>query len=188
MSAGEYEFVRRSGFGCAGFRLRHGNPGLTRYVDLLTARREPRVTAGSARSGREFRPRRPPEVPSRSLRGRCRHAAPADMAGGAGAQHGQPRSLQIARHPACPAGDPERMSAVAGDIFAAAAEPRHPALQARAEQGTRELAGALSGQLAAFRVQAFVALSETLPCFLAHAWLALLNHPKRRKCCVRRPR
>jgi hypothetical protein len=41
------------------------------------------------------------------------------------------------------------------------------------------LAGAFSGQLAAFRVQAFVALSQTLPCFLASAWLALLNDPER---------
>jgi len=89
----------------------------------------------------------------------------------------RPWSAEVASQLACPGGVPERMIVLAGEIFAAAAEPRDAALQARAGQAAAEMAGAFSGQLAAFYVQAFVALSQTVPCFLANAWLALLNDP-----------
>ncbi len=59
-------------------------------------------------------------------------------------------------------------------IFNAAAEPFDNALQDKAKQATVKLAQKFS---TAFQIQAFVALSQTLPCFLANAWHALLQHP-----------
>jgi cytochrome P450 len=94
------------------------------------------------------------------------------------AELARPWSIGVARHLACPAANTERVTALAADIFAAAAEPRDAAPRARAEQATRELAETFSGQLAGFGVQAFVALSQTLPCFLTSAWLALLKDPE----------
>lgn len=178
---------------------------LTRYADVLTALREPRLMAGGARGGEEldradhlkFRAQAsaavaemlhgrlgPQEPLVRSMAGALSRDRPVDLISGLA----RPWSAQIARHLACPAGNADRMTALASDIFAAAAEPRNDVLKARAEQSTRELAAAFSGQLAAFRVQAFVALSETLPCFLANAWLALLNDPEKAEMLRAEPR
>jgi cytochrome P450 len=62
-------------------------------------------------------------------------------------------------------------------IFNAAAEPFDGTLQEEAQQATLELARIFSGPDSSFHIQAFVALSQTLPCFLANTWLALLQHP-----------
>jgi cytochrome P450 len=91
------------------------------------------------------------------------------------AEFARPWSLQIACSLTRTQGDTERMSTCAADIFEAAAEPGDEILQARADRSTQELAAAFSGALTGFYVQAFVALSQTLPCFLANAWLALLD-------------
>jgi cytochrome P450 len=178
---------------------------LTRYVDVLTALREPRLTATGARGGGEpdpaghlrfrthasaaaaemLRTGLASEEPlARSMAG----ALPRDRAVDLVSELAKPWSVEIAHHLVCPSGNPERMTALAGDIFAAAAEPRDAALQARAEESTRELSSAFSGQLAAFRVQAFAALSQTLPCFLANAWLALLNDPEKAEILRAQPR
>ncbi|HXK01440.1 MAG TPA: cytochrome P450 [Verrucomicrobiae bacterium] len=69
-------------------------------------------------------------------------------------------------------GDPDRALALAAEVFAAAAGLN------RADQATRELAALVEAKHAAFHVQGFVALSQTLPCFLANAWLALLRNPE----------
>jgi cytochrome P450 len=165
---------------------------LTRYADVRAALREPRLTASGARGGAElwladhlrFRaeasaavaeilenwlPRLEPEARNmaRALPGN----RPVDLVG----EFARPWSVQMACSLARAGGDTERMTARAAEIFVAAAEPREEILQSRAEGSTRELAGAFSGALTAFYVQAFVALSQTLPCFLANAWLALLN-------------
>jgi len=166
---------------------------LTRHVDVLTALREPRFTANGARSGGElsraehtrFRAEaskaaaemlqrlesQEPRV--RSIASTLPRDRPVDLV----SELAKPWSIEVARHLACPTGNPEHITALASDIFAAAAEPLDAALQADAEQATRDLAAAFAGELAAFRVQTFVALSQTLPCFLANAWLALLNDP-----------
>ena len=176
---------------------------LTRYVDVLTALREPRLTASGARSGGELS-----RAEHTQFRADASRAA-AEMLQGLESQEplarsiatllprdrpvdlvsvlAKPWSIQIAHHLACPIGNPEHTIALAGEIFAAAAEPLDPALQAGAEQATRELAAAFSGQLAAFRVQAFVALSQTLPCFLTNGWLALLNDPEKAEMLGREP-
>ena len=169
---------------------------LTRYADVLAALREPRLTAGGARGGTEldraahlrFRARASAAASGMlaewlerlgPLARDMASALPGDRTVDLVGELAQPWSAQIARCLACPGGDPDRLAALSGDIFAAAANPRDTALQARAEQATLELAGAFSGELAAFHVQAFVALSQTLPCFLANAWLALLDDPER---------
>lgn len=68
----------------------------------------------------------------------------------------------------------ERLSCLARDVFVAASEPFDGSLQANAARATAELTETLSNAL---YVQAFVALSQTLPCFLSGAWLALLQNP-----------
>jgi hypothetical protein len=68
----------------------------------------------------------------------------------------------------------EQLNRLARDVFMAASEPYDAALRDGAARATLELMGSLSGAL---HVQAFVALSQTLPCFLSGAWLALLQHP-----------
>jgi cytochrome P450 len=163
---------------------------LTRYVDVLTALREPRLTANGARNAghSNFRALASADA-AEMLRGglESEKALAHSMAAGLPTNRPvdlvselvKPWSIQIACQLTRPTGDPEGMAARAADIFAAAAEPCKPTLQARAEESTLELAGAFSGELAGFRVQAFVALSQTLPCFLANAWLALLHDPEK---------
>ena len=70
--------------------------------------------------------------------------------------------------------DAATLARFARDVFAASAEPRDSSLVANAGRATIELARSLQSALG---VQAFVALSQTLPCFLASAWLALLENP-----------
>lgn len=69
----------------------------------------------------------------------------------------------------------ERPLSLARVVFDSAAEPDDEALAVRARQATVDLARALPASPMA--VQTFVALSQTLPCFLGSAWLALLTHP-----------
>jgi cytochrome P450 len=68
----------------------------------------------------------------------------------------------------------ERLQSFARDVFRSAAEPFDEALRVEAGKATVALAASLGDAL---NVQAFLALSQTLPCFLANAWLALLRHP-----------
>lgn len=89
----------------------------------------------------------------------------------------QPWSLAVAIIATGAGGDTEHLAALAGDVFAAAAEPCDSASHARAELATLELARSFESEIAWLDVQAFVALSQTLPCFLGNAWLALIEHP-----------
>lgn len=68
----------------------------------------------------------------------------------------------------------EGLAALAADVFAGADDPYDSDRQARADIAVTELARSLEGPLA---VQSFVALCQSLECFLAGAWLALLNAP-----------
>jgi cytochrome P450 len=168
---------------------------LSRYADVLAALREPRLTASGARGGEDldraahlaFRSQASTAVAEivdallprlAPLANQIAAALPPDQPVDLVGQLAKPWSLQIASTLLGPRTDPHRLNAHAIDIFAAAAEPRDPVLQARSEQAVRELAAAFPGPLAAFHVQAYVALSQTLPWFLANAWLALLNHPE----------
>jgi len=71
------------------------------------------------------------------------------------------------------AGEARRLSALAREVFSAAAEPDDDALRLAAERATLTLAGAVRQPI---DVQTFVALAHTLPCWLGAAWQALLDH------------
>jgi len=151
---------------------------LTRYVDVLQALREPSLSATGGEPGREYHLRFRAEglAAVAVLTAERLSALPPGSQSDLVRDVAQPWSAAVATRLFPPQGDSVRALALARDIFAAAAGPLDPALAARAGEAARELAAMFPGPLAAFHVQAFVALSQTLPCFLASAWLALLTH------------
>jgi cytochrome P450 len=70
----------------------------------------------------------------------------------------------------------EPLADLARQVSAAAAEPRDPELQSAAAAASTALGKRLEGGMP-MRAPAFVALSQTLPSFLANAWLTLYRHP-----------
>jgi hypothetical protein len=76
-----------------------------------------------------------------------------------------------------PIEDARQLIPCARQVFEAAADPFNSALQQKGQRATTELARVFRGESGALDLQAFVALSQTLPCFLANSWLALLRHP-----------
>ena len=73
--------------------------------------------------------------------------------------------------------DGERLSHLSAQVSASAADPFDSALQPTAALASSELERLLAGGAIPMRAPTFVALSQTLPAFLANAWLALLRHP-----------
>jgi cytochrome P450 len=73
-------------------------------------------------------------------------------------------------------GDAERLAALARQVSTATADPRSSSLQAPAKEANMELQQVLQSNTIPNNGQAFIALSQTLPCFLANAWVALLRH------------
>ena len=73
-------------------------------------------------------------------------------------------------------GDAERLAALARQVSIATANPRASSLQAAAKEANMELQQVLQSNAIPNNGQAFIALSQTLPCFLANAWVALLRH------------
>jgi cytochrome P450 len=73
----------------------------------------------------------------------------------------------------------ERLSALAYQVSieAAAIETRDSDFKSRVASSSAELESNLGINGMPMAGPAFVALSQTLPCFLANAWLALLQHP-----------
>ena len=71
-----------------------------------------------------------------------------------------------------------RLAAPAREIFLAAASATSSEPQPHTHRAIAELARALPGPDPVIAVQAFVALSQTLPCLLAGAWFQLLWHPE----------
>jgi cytochrome P450 len=72
----------------------------------------------------------------------------------------------------------ERLRTLAGPVSAAAAEPYDPVLRAEARVVTPELRVCFHSKIETLRDSGFVALSHTLPCMLANACYALLQHPQ----------
>ena len=95
----------------------------------------------------------------------------------------EPWSLGVAlRATGAPRGIAAECSRLAREVFLSSAcatdgVPAAKAQGAAAHLG-RLLAGTPSRADASADVQAFVALSQTLPCLLSSAWLALLQHPE----------
>ncbi len=172
---------------------------LSRYSDVCAALRERRLSAASARTQgdpgifdaaahsqfrevakAELSPTKVREwqdlidpLAHRMLLDLCRDR-PVDLVG----EFAEPWALAVAV--TVIGADPlsaDRLNRLAHEVFLAAAEPYDSALEAAGSRATTELARELvrAGRL---DVQAFVALSQTLPCFLANAWLTLLQHPQ----------
>ncbi len=80
------------------------------------------------------------------------------------------------------AADAERLMVLAEQISAAAANPDDSQLQSAARAANPELERSIPDRNIPMAAAAFVALSQTLPCFLATAWLALLRHPEELAC------
>ena len=74
-----------------------------------------------------------------------------------------------------PPADAERLDRLAREVFLAAAHATDSAFPPQALAAVAELARCFPGAAAAADVQTYVALSQTLPCFLANAWFALFQ-------------
>jgi cytochrome P450 len=182
----------------AHFRAAIASWVLSRYEDVLEALREPRLWPISSQDSE------PSETgdPAEQLRLRAATSAAFSAAQVADWQAqiepmahalihrlATDRSVDLVREFAQPwsldaaaivtgvnAVDRELLADLARQVSAAAAEPDDPVLQSNAAASNAELETRLQGGMP-MRAPAFVALSQTLPCFLANAWLALLRHP-----------
>jgi|ERR1700722_5422402 len=72
----------------------------------------------------------------------------------------------------------QSLVASAAKVTAATADPDNPALKAEAAASGAELDKAFFDSRLPMAGPAFIALSQTLPCLLANAWLILLNYPE----------
>jgi cytochrome P450 len=72
----------------------------------------------------------------------------------------------------------ERLARLARQVFLAAARSTNGEPEPEAQAAALALAGGFPGEGASIAVQAFVALSHTLPFFLAGAWHELFRHPE----------
>ena len=72
--------------------------------------------------------------------------------------------------------DANDLAGLARQVSIATADPRDTSLQEDAKRATIQLNQALGHNTIPDCGQAFIALSQTLPCFLANAWVALLRH------------
>lgn len=77
-----------------------------------------------------------------------------------------------------PADDAARLARRARDLFLYAAHATDSSSSMEARDAAAELAHSFAGTRASGKVQTFVALSQTLPGFLANAWLTLLQNPE----------
>ncbi len=172
---------------------------LSRYADVLSALREPLLQMGKGRGND------PPEISDASRQQQIRSETlavlsasnlarwqaqvelealalvdrlsgnrPVDIVG----EFAQPWSLSAATivTGADPA-DSERLKSLAAKVSLAAADPSNPAHKHESLAANAELKERLQHSVIPMGGPAFVALSHTLPCFLANAWLALLRHP-----------
>jgi cytochrome P450 len=72
----------------------------------------------------------------------------------------------------------ERLASLARQVSLATADPADSSLQSAATEANTELKQILQNSAIPRSGAVFVALSQTLPSFLANAWLALLRHPE----------
>jgi cytochrome P450 len=171
---------------------------MSRYADVLAALREPRLLPISA--DRQDRPAVASQAEQVHIRAKLIQAFSASRVAEWQAQiqplahrilgilgtdrpvdlvreFAQPWSLRVAAIvTGADSVDCEPLADLARQVSAAAAEPRDPELQSAAAAASGELETRLEGGMP-MRAPAFVALSQTLPCFLANAWLTLYRHP-----------
>jgi cytochrome P450 len=100
--------------------------------------------------------------------------SPVDLVGA----FARPWSVALAvRATGAPAADAERLDRLAREVFLAAAHATDSGFPPRAQAAAAELASGFPSAGASADVQAYVALSQTLPRVLANAWLELFRRP-----------
>ena len=164
---------------------------LTSYADVSAALRDPRLSvSGTSADGdaahvavREaavhaLSPTRlaacgaEVEASARVLTERLPVGVPVDLVGA----FARPWSVTVAvRATGAPPADAERLDRLAREVFLAAAYATDSGFQPRAQAAVAKLASSFPGAGASADVQTYVALSQTLPCFLANAWLELFR-------------
>ena len=164
---------------------------LTRYADVSAALRDPRLTVSGTGAdgdaahvtvreaavaamspGRLAIWRAEGDASARVLTERLPAGVPVDLVGA----FARPWSVELAIRAtgALPA-DAERLDQLAREAFLAAAHATDSGIQPEAQAAAAKLASRLQGAGASADVQTFVALSQTLPCFLANGWLKLFQ-------------
>ena len=95
----------------------------------------------------------------------------------------RPWSLSLAvRVTGADSANAKRLATLAAKVSAATADPDRADLKTAAGAAGEELDEALKNGTQPMAGPAFVALSQTLPCLLANAWLVLLEHPVELEC------
>jgi hypothetical protein len=167
---------------------------LTSHADVVAALREPRLAVtGTAVEGhtahlavREantevFPPARLSALraeiatPAHALARNLPTDQPIDLVGA----FALPWSLALAvTATGAPLADADRLAGLARQVFLAAAGSTSGEPEPAAQAAATELARCFPGEGASIAVQAFVALTNTLPFFLAGAWHELFRHPE----------
>jgi cytochrome P450 len=165
---------------------------LTSYEDVSAALRDPRLSvSGTSADGdaahvavREAAAhalavarlaawRAEVEASARVLIERLPAGLPVDLVGA----FARPWSVELAvRATGAPLAHAERLGRLARQVFLAAANATDSGFPPWAEAAASELGSCFSGAGASSAVQTYVALTQTLPCFLANAWLELFRH------------
>src|SRR5262245_27130389 len=166
---------------------------LTSYADVSAALQDSRLSITGTEANGEAAHRAVREAAARSLssariagwRTECEESArvfaerlslgePVDLV----ESFARPWSTALAIRVTCaPPADAERLNRLAREVFLAAACATDSGIQPHAQSAVAELARSFQGEGASADVQTFVALSQTLPCFLAGAWRELFRHP-----------
>jgi cytochrome P450 len=166
---------------------------LTRHADVSAALRDPRLSVPGTGADRDvahvtvrgaaahaMSPARlaawrgEVEASARAITGRLPAGVPVDLVGA----FARPWSGMLAvRATGAPAADAERLDRLAREVFLAAACATDSGSPPPAQAAVAELARRFPGAGASADVQAYVALSQTLPCALAGVWLELIRHP-----------
>jgi cytochrome P450 len=161
---------------------------LSRYADADAAFREPLLSAGergawheqyrraasTAFSGPRLAEWRSSiEQEAKNICGRLQSGATLDLI------HDFARPFSAATSDIVTGQSREEARQCARAIFLAAAEPFDAWLQEHGSEATRRLAEMFHGDFAPLFIQAFVALTESLPAFLANSCYAMLHHNAR---------
>lgn len=166
---------------------------LSSYADVSTALRDTRLSATGVEDAgdashiaireaatREFSNERLAawrariEQSAREFTGQLPDDRPVDLV----REFAEPWSLALAMiATGAPPAAIAHLASLAREVFLAAGNARNSDLTAEALAAIAELARHFPAAGPSVTVQAFLALSQTLPCFLAGAWLELLDHP-----------